>query len=87
MEVAHIQPVHEGGRSSIGNLLVLCPNHHKEFDLGELKLESGAQVGNEFTKVAGTINGRPFSIRLTLEHLKRQYGILEEVESHIEVGQ
>ncbi|MGB8217521.1 MAG: HNH endonuclease [Candidatus Methanoperedens sp.] len=38
IEVAHIEPVSQGGQSLLGNLLVLCPNHHKEFDCGNLEI-------------------------------------------------
>ena len=36
IEGAHIHPLGEphNGRDVKGNLLILCPNHHKEFDLG-----------------------------------------------------
>lgn len=38
IEVAHIKPVKEGGKSVIGNLLVLCPNHHKMIDYGDFDI-------------------------------------------------
>jgi predicted restriction endonuclease len=38
IEVAHVKPVAEGGTSVLGNLVVLCPNHHKEFDYGNLEI-------------------------------------------------
>ena len=38
VEVAHIEPVHKGGKSILINLVVLCPNHHKEFDFGNLNI-------------------------------------------------
>jgi hypothetical protein len=60
IEVAHIAPVSVGGRSVIGNLLVLCPNHHKEFDYGE-------RIINEQTdeRLIGTLNGKAFEIVFT----------------------
>jgi len=59
IEVAHIQPVGEGGRSAIGNLLVLCPNHHKEFDYGDLEIaEQTADM------IRGRLNGKEFEIQL-----------------------
>lgn len=57
VEVAHVKPVHLGGQSVIGNLIVLCPNHHKEFDYGNLRIE---EQTNYFLK--GSLNGKPFSI-------------------------
>jgi predicted restriction endonuclease len=59
IEVAHIQPVKSGGKSIIGNLLVLCPNHHKEFDFGDLMISEQ----NE-SLVKGSLNGRKFEIAL-----------------------
>jgi hypothetical protein len=59
VEVAHIKSVKEGGKSVIGNLLVLCPNHHKEFDYGNLKI----QIQTTKT-VKGILNGKKFSINL-----------------------
>ena len=31
-EVHHIWPLGEGGMDNIDNMLVLCPNHHTQFD-------------------------------------------------------
>lgn len=59
VEVAHIQPVHKGGRSVLGNLLVLCPNHHKEFDYGDIEI-----TGQTVELIRGKLNGREFEIRL-----------------------
>lgn len=33
-EAAHIIPHHKKGEATLGNIILLCPNHHKEFDLG-----------------------------------------------------
>ncbi len=34
IEAAHIKPKHKKGRETPDNILILCPNHHKEFDYG-----------------------------------------------------
>jgi len=34
IEAAHIIPKYKGGEETLENILLLCPNHHKEFDLG-----------------------------------------------------
>lgn len=60
IEVAHIKPVSQKGQSILGNLIVLCPNHHKEFDFGDLKIIE--QTNN---KLAGLLNGNNFEIELT----------------------
>lgn len=59
VEVAHIRPVAKGGQSILGNLLVLCPNHHKEFDLGQLRIARQTQI-----ELEGHLNGRGFAIRI-----------------------
>lgn len=59
VEVAHITPVHKGGQSILANLIVFCPNHHKEFDLGI------RQILEDNTKIiSGTLNGVNFKIDL-----------------------
>lgn len=35
-EIHHIVPVREGGRNSVSNLILLCPNHHMMADRGTL---------------------------------------------------
>jgi hypothetical protein len=35
IEAAHITPKHERGFETWDNIILLCPNHHKEFDLGK----------------------------------------------------
>jgi predicted restriction endonuclease len=59
IEVAHIQPVSQGGQSVIGNLLVLCPNHHKEFDYGDLEI-----FEQTTDRIRGTLNGKSFEIQI-----------------------
>jgi len=59
IEVAHIEPVKNSGQSILGNLIVLCPNHHKEFDYG--KKDSIKQINN---KLSGILNGKEFAIDL-----------------------
>lgn len=59
VEVAHVKPISEAGKSVLGNLVVLCPNHHKEFDLGELTITC-----QSLERLIGTLNGIAFSIEL-----------------------
>jgi predicted HNH restriction endonuclease len=40
IEAAHIKPKHLKGCETLDNIILLCPNHHKEFDLGESKVEN-----------------------------------------------
>lgn len=59
VEVAHIYPVNEGGQSILGNLLVLCPNHHKEFDYGNLVITE-----QTLDRLSGSLNGKNFQIEM-----------------------
>ncbi|MDQ1162767.1 putative restriction endonuclease [Chryseobacterium sp. SORGH_AS 447] len=59
VEVAHIKAVSEGGKSTIGNLIVLCPNHHKEFDLGERNI---FEINSD--QISGKLNNKNFQINL-----------------------
>lgn len=38
-EIHHIVAVRDGGKASFSNLILLCPNHHKQADLGLLSIE------------------------------------------------
>lgn len=38
-EIHHIISVRDGGRATEDNLILLCPNHHKQADLGLISLE------------------------------------------------
>lgn len=60
VEVAHIKPVAKGGQSVLGNLIVLCPNHHKEFDYGQLAIREQTT-----DKLSGLLNDRHFEVKLT----------------------
>ncbi|HIC8923825.1 hypothetical protein CMU86_08295 [Elizabethkingia anophelis] len=35
IEAAHIEPKHKKGCETPDNIILLCPNHHKEFDFGD----------------------------------------------------
>ena len=38
VEAAHVDPKRDKGKETLENILLLCPNHHKEFDLGEREI-------------------------------------------------
>lgn len=61
IEAAHIRAKREKGPETPGNLLILCPNHHKEFDYGNLKI---IQHTNEFINFR--LNGINYKISLSL---------------------
>lgn len=39
-EIHHITPVHDGGGDEWQNVILLCPNHHKQADLGLINQET-----------------------------------------------
>lgn len=52
VEGAHIIPKNEKGSEHPRNILVLCPNHHKEFDYGERKI-----IDHGDTAITFSLNG------------------------------
>ena len=65
IEAAHIIPKRERGEETPFNILILCPNHHKEFDYGQLDImELDQQKPDE---LQFTLNGKLYSISLALE--------------------
>lgn len=38
-EIHHIKPISEGGKSNYDNLILLCPNHHKQANMGVISQE------------------------------------------------
>ena len=59
VEVHHVKPVAEGGPSVLGNLIVVCPNHHKEFEFGNLEI-----IEQTEELLRGKLNGIHFQISL-----------------------
>lgn len=59
IEVAHVKPIAKGGTSILGNVVVLCPNHHKEFDYGDLQV-----IEQTEELLHGKLNGVEFRISL-----------------------
>ncbi|MDR3135058.1 MAG: HNH endonuclease [Deltaproteobacteria bacterium] len=51
-EACHIKPKSKGGDESLNNILVLCPNCHKEFDLGDRK-----EITHDDKKYVVEVNG------------------------------
>ena len=58
-EAAHITPKSEGGSENRDNIMILCPNHHKEFDMGDTAVTKCTGRRVEFT-----MNGKKYRIRL-----------------------
>jgi hypothetical protein len=59
IEACHIKAKSEGGKDKLGNILILCPNCHKLFDLNE-------RVDEKFVKdtYSVTLNGKKFETTL-----------------------
>ena len=62
IEAAHISEKHHGGPETPENILILCPNHHKEFDLGNRKILEKTKE-----KIVFELNGKKYDIGLKLE--------------------
>lgn len=62
VEAAHIKPKCQQGRETPDNIILLCPNHHKEFDFGhlEIKLHNTQQI--DFV-----LNGQQHRLKLSIE--------------------
>ncbi|ENK2095550.1 HNH endonuclease [Vibrio vulnificus] len=55
MEICHIKPFSQGGEHLLDNMLLLCSNHHKMFDRGQL----GINPDLSLTGVSGELNKAP----------------------------
>lgn len=62
IEAAHIVPKFKKGRETPDNIILLCPNHHKEFDFGLLKI-----LFHDLTNINFLLNGNNYEIDLSLE--------------------
>lgn len=51
LETHHIIPLHENGEDSSGNVIALCPNHHREAHYGE----KGDEMRNEMLRKIATV--------------------------------
>lgn len=62
IEAAHIEPKHRKGRETPDNILLLCPNHHKEFDFGDRNISL-----HDKDKIHFTLNGIEHKISLKID--------------------
>ena len=60
-EGAHIKPKREGCPETPDNILILCPNHHKEFDLGKREV---LEHNSEYVRFL--LNGKEYRISLVV---------------------
>ena len=61
IEAAHVKAKKEKGPETVDNLLILCPNHHKEFDYGDLKI-----IQHTKELIIFRLNGSEYNISLSL---------------------
>jgi hypothetical protein len=61
VEAAHITPKKHKGPENPKNILILCPNHHKEFDLGDVAWIERSDQALKFT-----MNGSAFTVNLSI---------------------
>jgi len=61
IEAAHITKKRHKGPETPDNILILCPNHHKEFDLGNKEI-----IERTKEKMVFDLNGKRHNIDLTL---------------------
>jgi 5-methylcytosine-specific restriction protein A len=59
IEAAHITAKAEEGNETLDNILILCPNHHKEFDWGERQI-----IERNSESITLVLNGRTYRIGL-----------------------
>jgi hypothetical protein len=62
IEAAHIKPKKDKGNELPNNIIILCPNHHKEFDLGEKEINIHTKEQLEFV-----LNKKKYVIDLVLK--------------------
>lgn len=62
VEAAHIEPKSRKGRETPDNILLLCPNHHKEFDWGDRKI-----LQHDKDTIIFIMNGEEYTISLKIE--------------------
>ena len=61
IEAAHIKPKHKKGSELPSNILILCPNHHKEFDYGNTVV-----VNHSSDEIEFELNGKVHKIDLLI---------------------
>lgn len=62
IEAAHIIPKYKQGNESPKNIILLCPNHHKEFDLGNREIKKHTDNEIEFN-----LNGNEHLVSLAID--------------------
>lgn len=70
-DAAHIQPLAHGGPDTVDNMLSLCPNHHRQIDLGAIGIDPDTHA------ILAPIETAPSSLTTLVvrseHHLRRAY--------------
>jgi len=61
IEAAHIHPKKDRGEETPENILILCPNHHKEFDYGKREI-----LTHTAKEIVFRLNGKKYQVSLEL---------------------
>lgn len=61
VEAAHIDAKSDKGPETPENLIILCPNHHKEFDFGNRKV-----LKRSSSEIKFSLNGKTYTIDLSI---------------------
>jgi len=64
-EAHHPKPLGEKGADELGNLIILCPTHHKMFHYANAKITEPRE-----NQVIAIINGKPERMKFEQEHLE-----------------
>jgi len=79
VEVAHIMPLFMGGNTTFGNMLCLCPSHHRMFDKGTFSITDAYQLvgipGQLVVHPKHLIS--PVSLKFHRENIFREPNILD----------
>lgn len=62
IEAAHIIPKHKNGKENAANIILLCPNHHKEFDFGLCKITK-----HNMDEIHFELNGKKYNLSLVID--------------------
>ncbi|UAB83511.1 HNH endonuclease [Zunongwangia sp. SCSIO 43204] len=62
IEAAHIVPKHKKGNEDPKNIILLCPNHHKEFDLGNCEITK-----HTYNEIKFNLNGNQYLLSLAID--------------------
>jgi len=61
IEAAHIKPKRDFGSEAPSNILILCPNHHKEFDWGDVNI-----ISHSANEVVFIMNKKKYELSLAI---------------------